>query len=619
MNLLNVFRNSIVRKETQWAILLLLILFVYIRAAFYEFNLDDAIITDTIEGKVKSISDLYSILKLTYNHTDYRPVVLISFGMEQLLFGSIRPSVSHSINLVLFFFICVSALNLFKQLFEAKDNLLLFSAILLFIVHPLNTEVVCSIKCRDNLLSMLLGINSTFFFLKFLTTRKNKLFFLLLVVIFSIAGILSKMDAIGFLLFNVGYVLFFVKDKKVKYIVSVMLLYITVTAIVAMLTNAMLSDPATGQITGKVTYTENPLNTDFSVAHRFIAFVNTVFYYFVKFVPLSGFRYYYGYNYLQVLSVFSFSFFCGLVIILSFILLFLAGQKKHDRILSVSIMGSFLLSLYALNLIVPVAGIIADRYIFMANLFFCLVVARLVQIILIHLQQPSLIKYVHLLIGTIFLALTMNRIPAWKDFKSLIDADAPKLYTSYEAMRIAAGVYYGEYEKEEDTTLKQQHLKRCIFFAEKGVQVYPKNSLLYEFLGQYYFKYKEPQKAIQCFKKSQHNNPYSVTGFTYLGDVYYSIQEADSSILYYMKGLGLSPSSQLLINNISTVYYDLKSKEACKSFNLELLKKDSTLFPAYENLGYYYLMEKDTVTSVGYFKNAVRYGMDASAIPIEVK
>ncbi|HUM51007.1 MAG TPA: hypothetical protein PK431_04295, partial [Chitinophagales bacterium] len=72
------------KKKVQYSIILLFIILLYLKTIYYDFNLDDYIITDTLAGKVNSFRDLFEILKLPYNHTDYRPIVFLSYGIEQL-------------------------------------------------------------------------------------------------------------------------------------------------------------------------------------------------------------------------------------------------------------------------------------------------------------------------------------------------------------------------------------------------------------------------------------------------------------------------------------------------------------------------------------------------------
>ena len=128
-------------------------------------------------------------------------------------------------------------------------------------------------------------------------------------------------------------------------------------------------------------------------------------------------------------------------------MLFIYGLLKQNKILLLSVCGIAATSAYALNILQPVAGIIADRYIFIANLFFCLLVIYLISISVIFFRIAKYNSVINFVLITVLATLSFNRVNAWKNFKTLINTDAPKLYNSYEAMRIAAGAYFEEYKK----------------------------------------------------------------------------------------------------------------------------------------------------------------------------
>jgi tetratricopeptide (TPR) repeat protein len=595
------------KNSYQYCMLFILIFLVYGRTIWFDFNLDDTIITDAINEKIKTVNDLFSIFKLSYNNTDYRPIVLFSFGIENLIFGSLQPSISHFINIILFFLITLAALQLFKALFDPNKNSLIFVAIVLFCVLPVNSEVVCSIKCRDNLLSMLFGLYSSLFFIRFLEKERLNYLFLLISVLFTFLGILSKMDAIGFVFFNLFYYIYYYK-KDWKAILYYSLCIIIITNIVNELSQNALFAEENSKYIGLTTFTENPLSTSNLIGFKLIAFVNTIYYYFTRLVPISDFRYYYGYNYLKVLSTDTISFYCGLVILILFILLLIRFIINNNKVGVIGILGLFLTSIYALNLFIPVAGIIADRYIFIASLFFCLLLSYFLFKISNFLKKEIYLLSMILTILLFFIVTTSIRVGAWKNIYTLIKTDAPKLTNSYEAMRIASSVYMSEYEKTDKEEVKQELQQKCIYYAEKGIEVYPKNYLLHQFLGQYYFKFNKPDKSLEHLHISLKNDS-SKTSYFYLGDIHYSIKNLDSALYYYKAALKKNPSSPVLINNISTVYFEMGDKEKCLQFNYDLLKNDSSIFAAYENLGYYYLAEKDTAKAESYFKQGEKYGL----------
>ena len=604
-----VYTNILHHNGLQWLILFIVVFALYSKTLSFDYNLDDYIITDSLDGKVNSLSDLLSLFKLSYNQADYRPIVFISFGIERLIFGSLNPAVSHGVNACLYFLICISALKLFNILFKQEHRLLLLFGVLLFCVHPINTEAVVSIKCRDNLLSMLFGLTSTIFFIKYFEEKKRA-YYLITAIVFSIIALLSKKDALGFWVFSFGYILFLKRDRKVFYAVIVGIVFIIVGSIYSYVVDHTLTKNLSEPLLTQVTFTENPLATNFTFSNRLVAGFNTFYYYFTKLTYTSPAKYYYGYQYYDVLTAKSISFFSGISLFIMLFVSFVYAFIKQNRIVVLCIIGLAGTSIYALNFFLPVAGIIADRYIFIANLFFCLLIVYTLRFVFDYLKIGNYHFHITASVIVVFSIISFIRIDAWKNFRTLIDTDAPKLYNSYEAMRIAASEYYDEYKLTE----KPADLEQAIMYAEKANTIYPGNVLVYLLSGKFYFNKGDYNNAIQRFKIAAHNNDTLSEALILIGDIYYASKNSDSALIFYKKALTIAPTNSELINNISTVYYEQGNKEASLKFNYDLIAKDSTTFAAYENLGYYYLAEKDTIKAQYYFKQGERFGL--KPIPI---
>ena len=611
MNQTKLFEPSglLIKKEYQNMVLLGFTLILYLKTIAYDYNLDDYIIMDSLDGKVNSIKDLAALLKLSYNNTDYRPIVFLSIGIERVLFGAFSPAVSHAVNCILYFLVCLSGLKLFTLIFKEEKNHLIFLSVLLFCVHPINTEVVASIKCRDNLLSLLFGLLSSIYYLKFIKNNKA-IGSILLAFIFAILAIFSKLDSFGLLLFNLIFVVFYQEKKKILSIFYSIGFAVIVINIRFFVSESILEN----KLVGKITFTENPLAESFTFLNRLIAGINTIYIYTTKLVYISTSKYYYGYQYYDILSVKSISFIVGVVIVAVAIIGFIYSIQKQEKVVGIALIGIATTSIYALNIIQPVAGIIADRYIFITNLFYSLLFVYLFYKIV---QRTKIKQYFNLLflgIVIVYFASSFMRVGAWKNFRTLIDTDAPKLYSSYEAMRIATSAYFDEYKITE----QKSDLEQAIFYAEKGNAVYPKNILLHLLTGQFYFKKNEYKNAIPNFIIAHQNDTSLSESLVYLGDTYYASKNLDSSLFYYQKAFIRDTKNAELINNISTVYFERGEKEKCLQYNYNLLKTDSTLYAAHENLGYYYLAEKDTTKAIVHFKTAIKYGLDKRSILIKI-
>jgi hypothetical protein len=472
--------------------------------------------------------------------------------------------------------------------------------VLLFSVHPINTEVVASIKCRDNLLSMLFGLLSSYYYLKFLKNNQS-IYTLLIAFVFSLFAVFSKLDGFGFAIFNIFLVLFFNKTRKLINIITVIFFSVLVINIRFFVSDYFLNN----NLSGLVTFTENPLALAFTLSNRITAGINTVYFYFTKFTYTSSSKYYYGFNYYDILSTNTVSFIGGIIIITSFVFALIYSVIKKETIITISIIGIISTILYALNFLQPVAGIIADRYLFIANLFFCLLAVYSITKLFQYLKIQKYSNTIIIVIVLIFSIVSFIRVNAWRNFKTLINTDAPELSNSYEAMRIAASAYFDEYKITEDTS----DLNQAIFYAEKGNAVYPKNILLHLLTGQFYFKKNEYRNAIPNFIIAHQNDTSLSESLVYLADTYYASKNLDSSLFYYQKAFIHDSKNAELINNISTIYFEKGEKEKCLQYNFDLIKSDSTIFAAYENLGYYYLTEKDTAKAKSYFKQGEKYGL----------
>ena len=192
------------------------------------YNLDDELITENHILTDNSFSTFQKIFTEPYykdragNKYEYRPVVLVVYFLEFLLFGR-NPHVSHFFNVLLFSATCMMLLHMLLVLFRGFNPVALpenssskkhqdegtgwlkgmppyvvvsLSIALLFAVHPLHTEVVASIKNRDEILSLLFGLLSWFFAIRFVDSRKLPFYFLYL--LFFIAGLFSKQTSITF-------------------------------------------------------------------------------------------------------------------------------------------------------------------------------------------------------------------------------------------------------------------------------------------------------------------------------------------------------------------------------------------------------------------------------------
>lgn len=594
----------------------LLIMVLYFPTIFFDFSLDDFLVTEPVDGKIQTLSDAFGLWTQRFNKVDYRPVSMFSFGLEYLILGKLHPGVSHFVNVLLWIAVVWSGYQLLQQITENKQPKTVFWTVLLFSCLPINVEMVASIKSRDNLFSLLF----TFWSLRLLILPLSKENILKHIAGFtlSILAFLSKLDAMGILLFVPFY--HFISDNrsiKIRFRQSLILLTIISTIIIILQSN--LIDYIAGakdfsSDIGKVTFTENPLSDNATLSNRISALFYSNSIYLSKIFFPSDLRYYYGYRYFDIPVLNSLKTISNIVAQLLFLLLIFRLIKKNQLLL-IGISGYVSFIAYALNFVVVAAGIAADRYAAQSTIWMMLLVSSLLMMI----PQKKISVALLTILLVFFSCVSAYRVTAWKDGISLIERDAPHLEKSYEGMRIAASVYKTEADSAKDETLKKSYLQKALHCAQKANEIYPQNTLMNSYEGSYWFELGNYEKAIEKFRDALAVDSNKINTLTFLGDVFYTSRQPDSSLFYYQKAFAINKNNPVLINNISTVYYESGQKQAALQFNLDLIEKDSTTGAAWENLGYYYLAEKDSAMAIQHFKKAIQYGLSPTAIPVFIK
>lgn len=585
-------------------VLLLFIILIYGQCLSFGYAIDDQLINEHIPGRVEGISGLFRIFLQRYDLVDYRPIVILSYAIEKWIFGESFAYVSHFVNLLLFYFTLIVMLRMSSTYIQkpAYNNLILIS-LLFFTVHPVHVEVISSLKCRDNLLSFLFSVISVNFTLRYYFRQKSILNLIISSMFFLIA-IFSKLDAVG-LIFFIPVILFLSEKIKIKStLIYIFLLYTFFNFIRFNLVNSFVPIEQY-DVKNAVSFTENPLIADYTLLNRIAATALTFWYYLKMLIVPFGYRYYYGFDIVKLYPFFSWQSIVAIVSALSISLIALKYLYKV-KTLFVCFLGYLFFLLYALNFITPVAGIIADRYIYMSSLFFCILVCfGLYKIIRNEKVFYSVLAILIIILGY----MSFIRATAWKDKLTLIERDAPYLHNSFEGMRIATATYIEYADKETLKITRDNLLHKAIDCAKSGNQLYPQNILLNKLYATAYFKLNNYSKAKKIFQTVIKNNASDYESYNFLGDIFYLEKKPDSAFHYYAEALARNKNDATLISNMSSILYEKGDKKGCLDFNERLLAENKTLYAAWENLGYYYLQEKDTAKAAEYFENGFKHGL----------
>lgn len=177
---------------------------LYANSILNNYNMDDELVTKNHRLTKDGISAISSILKEPYYKDkggysyEYRPVVLISFAIEHSIFGE-DPHVSHFINVLLYSLMCVLLFYVLSLLLNSYSIILPFLITIIFSAHPIHTEVVASIKNRDEIFSLGFSLLALLCGLQFIDSKK--IFWLLLLPLAFVISLLSKQTTNVFIVF----------------------------------------------------------------------------------------------------------------------------------------------------------------------------------------------------------------------------------------------------------------------------------------------------------------------------------------------------------------------------------------------------------------------------------
>jgi hypothetical protein len=408
----------------------------------HSYSLDDDLVTSTDRFRhelvEKGIGGLGAIFKSNYavndeQNYDYRPISTYSFAIEWTLFGESENHVhiSHFINVLLYSILGIILFQLLQVLFGKGYEVFNFLITLLFLAHPIHTEVVNSLKNRDEILSLLFALLATIQTIKFIDKKQfSRLLFATILILLSI---LSKKSSMPFIVI-IPLIVYFFREVSWKKITFIVLALFSSRIIISLLKINLIEK---GKIRDYL-FIENPL-FEASLWERIPTYFYTNYLYLEKFIFPFDLNYYYGFNAIPIIGFTSVMFIISLLLFIS-LLAYAIGTIKKKSVFSFGILFFFISIGGAANLLYPMVGIFAERLAFFASIgLTILLTATIFQLFQFkpnELFSGTKSKKMYFTFGAILLimsSLTIQRNPAWKNKLSLFIADAPSLKKSAKA------------------------------------------------------------------------------------------------------------------------------------------------------------------------------------------
>lgn len=588
---------------------------MYGNTIFNNYSLDDEIVAynnPQIEKGIKAIPEIFTTHYSTISEQkyDYRPIVKATFAIEYSIFGG-NPHISHLINIIIYIFLSITIFYFLKRIFKGVNSLFIASVLLIFIAHPIHSEVVASIKNRDVMLSMLGSICATIMFLKY--SESSRLIYILPGFLFFLFGILSKSDSMVFLIIIPLTMYLFSKPGIKKVLISVLVLSL-VCALFIYVQRFLLPDSFRDR-----QFIENPILGDKEIVTRISMLFSSLFFYASKMIFPHPLLCYYGYNMMPVLKltnpmvIISAVFHAG-IFIYSLIIL------KKKLILAYGILF-YLISIALFgNFIRPVMGIVGERLAFSSSLGFSVIIIYILfkifrhPILLIDNNQKISGTKIYVVLVIILIPSTLKTIVRntdWKDHLTLYQNDIKYLENSAKANDLLASTMldevYVKFAKYSNPSVYEKKINEIIHYYNQSLKVYSENKKIHNNLGMIYLTFKnDPEQALVYLQRAINADPDYATAHFNAGYCYSSLNIRDSAITHFETAVSLNPEYTEAMAELSKLYYKKGMLNEAVELNEKIISIKPDNEPAYINLGNFYVMSGDTLKGLSYAEEAIR-------------
>jgi len=630
---------------------------LYINTIPHDFTFDDVIVITRNEFTKKGLSGIAEIMSTDYlagmygkdfqnmyEGGRYRPLSIVTFAIEYQFFGE-NPHINHFVNALLYALTGIFIFLVLTQLFADKKyySLLIhentipktawlfsipFLATMLYMSHPLHTEVVASIKGRDEIMSLLGSFITVWLALKYAAHGKSN--YLLWCFVAFFLALLSKENAVAFV-FIIPLTIYYFSDSVVKdQIVKpnsksvtskfsiptrsflVLIPLVSATLLFLILRQSAIAGVKPGIEANLMT---NPF-LEASLGQRYATIFYTLGLYIkLLFVPHPLTFDYYPYH-IPLISPGDLRAIVPLLVYLALGIYALIKIERKD-IISYSIW--FYLATFALmsNVLFNIGVFMSERFMYAASLGFCIaVIFILVDILPKFLSRYTSAKTIlgvsfALIMATlvVFSYLTVERNKAWKDNKTLFATDVKTSSNSLKSTAAAGELLLFKARKVPADSLeyRKQLLTEAITYFTTTVKVYPGYVNVLMYLGEAHLLLnRNYTKAFEYYSMVFDEIPNYPQAVKAIDDMMKAIDDVDFKIAAYEKLYKKMPNSYDVNYNLGTLYGAFKQDVTKAIPYLEsAVTADSSKANAFTDLGVAYGISNQFTKSAAMFEKAL--------------
>lgn len=595
-------------KQRKWLLATGLFVFaflLYANTLSNEYAYDDNIIildNYTTQKGVSAIPQIFSETTMSGFNKEkigYRPVTLSLFAIEYQLFGK-NPTISHLINVLLYSFTAVILLFLLSLLFAQLHFLIPLSMTLLFIAHPVHTEVIANIKSRDEILAFLGCISSVYLLLRHVHTGKV-IYYLLNILIYVAAGF-SKENTMTFVAI-IPLTLFYFTELKTKKIILYTLPYFIFWVLEAGIYKVFMGEYR------YPTLIENSLLAANNMSEKYA----TILYILGRYLSLLFFPhplvFTYRYHHIPVMMMNDWRVILSLLTHLGLIIYCVINLRKKYFIAYGILFYFFAISIFS-NILMLAPDPMAERFLYMPSLGFCIVLPLVLKKI-IELSGNKKIRY-NLLFAIIiallipFIAKTISRNKDWKNNLTLFSHDIQYIPECASAHLFLGKEIFAAYYKTSNPEEKNNIIRKATKEINEAIRIYPQYAEAWNALGTLSLSLGDARHSMEYYDRALNIQPDYAEVYYFKGNYYRDVNKISEAIRYYESAIRYSPFHLDANTNLGAMYFKAGDLKRAREFTMKAMAIDPTQPILYNNIGSIAMNEGNNKQAIEYFLKAIQ-------------
>ncbi|MEZ4918853.1 MAG: tetratricopeptide repeat protein [Saprospiraceae bacterium] len=524
---------------------------LYVNTFGHQYCLDDySVIVDNwvVQGGLKNLGTIFST-EYRYGAWGspgslYRPLALTMFAIEWSLSPE-NPMVGHVLNVLFYAATGWLLWQTLRRMLADYSPMLPALATLLFMAHPVHTEVVSNIKSRDEIVAMFLSIAALYSIWKYFDNEKKS--WLAFAVLAYTLSIFTKESVITFLAV-IPLSIWFFTNKSLGENFRITGLFLIPAVIFLAIRHSVLS--------------AQPYPESYSILDNFIIGASNSSESFASAIMMCG-RYLkallfphplvsdLGYPQMKPVGMDDWRALLSFAIYLAMGIWALMNLKKK-HVLSFAIL--YFLATFSLfsNVIIEIGTSYGERLLYGPSLGFALALAWLLMKLTKTdlrnkdaepLGNSSTVFYLGMALVALYSFKTISRNPAWYDSFSLYEADiqtAPNC-AKLNYHRALEQTKKGINEDNGGTVTDKSWVEKGIKSYDKAIELFPEYHDAYGSRGLAYFRLQQYDKAFEDYQEALKYRPNDARVLSNMGYIYFMRQDLKNAEEVYKKSVKYDP------------------------------------------------------------------------------